>query len=346
MLLREGLTRLPEQVGKSERGLGGESAATVISNLDTVTRAPDESDRDPAFQDAVKRAMQQARQFSTRMVGASPIVGRARLDTVAIFASSEPEGCSGVVIAPGAILTAAHCVCDLNLGNQRHRIVFGNDVATSREVSHTIPSGTRIFPSTDTSSIYCADYKKFAVGGHGKVCHRDLALLRFDPATAPADLTIAPFASKAEVDGAFRRASAPVQPPIPWIEVVGFGVAGNVFRNGRLVFRDAGQKRYGLFSFYSDCPSGPQYNCETANGAVCFAQREMIIQDLRNTTDSCGGDSGGPAFLQHGNEWRLAGLVSRALPGGGCGQGGVYSSIYHEDVTKWLGRNGVPGFSP
>ena len=90
----------PLRSKKKERALGGESIEDVIANLHQVTREPNEAERDPALQDAVKRAMDQAREFGTRMVGATPVPDGARLDTVAIFDSAEPRGCSGVVVAP------------------------------------------------------------------------------------------------------------------------------------------------------------------------------------------------------------------------------------------------------
>ena len=237
-------------------------------------------------------------------------------------------------------------MCDFDLAGSSRRIVFGNNVKRPLAITFTKSSETRIFPSTTASSNYCADYKKFAVGGFGKICHRDIALLRFDPATAPPGLAIASFASKTDVDAAFARARPPVQPPIPKMSVVGFGVAGLVSENGILVFRDAGEKRYGFFEFYYDCPSNFQLDCANPGSRFCFGSAEMVIQDLKAnpiSTDSCGGDSGGPAYLRVSEEWRLAGLVSRAL-GEGCGPGGVYSSIYHADVIKWLHDNGVPGF--
>jgi hypothetical protein len=345
MLLREGLKRLPSLVETKERGGITPPVDAVIDSLNTIARAPTEDERDPELQAAVKRNMEQARQFGTRMVGASPVPLGARLDTVAILNSSEQTGCSGVVIAPGAVLTAAHCVCDFDLAESRRRIAFGNNATSPSAVAFSKPTGTRIFPSTTTLSTFCVDFKKFAVKGIGKVCHRDIALLRFDSASTPKNLAIAKFASKGEVDSAFAKVKSVQQPP--WMQVVGFGVAGIVSENGILVFRGAGEKRVGVFNFYSDCPTGTKLDCASSASGSCFGNAEILIRDMKHAdfpTDSCGGDSGGPAYLQDSsNQWRLAGLVSRAS-GEGCGPGGFYSSIYHADVLKWLHDNEVPGF--
>jgi len=178
------------------------------------------------------------------------------------------------------------------------------------------------------------------------VCPRDIALLRFDPSTAPAALQTARFASKADVDAAFVRVGPPAMTPIPLMMVVGFGIAGLVRDNGTRTFRDAGEKRYAPFDFYFNCPANVQLDCDSPASGICFGGVEMIIQDIKtnpNPSDSCNGDSGGPAYLRVSEEWRLAGLVSRGRVEG-CGQGGIYSSIYHADVVKWLHDNGVPGF--
>jgi secreted trypsin-like serine protease len=57
--------------------------------------------------------------------------------------------------------------------------------------------------------------------------------------------------------------------------------------------------------------------------------------------DSCNGDSGGPAYVQVGNEWQLAGATSRATASSfrPCGDGGIYTRVgsYEDWITS------VPG---
>ncbi|TQM85602.1 trypsin [Saccharothrix saharensis] len=57
--------------------------------------------------------------------------------------------------------------------------------------------------------------------------------------------------------------------------------------------------------------------------------------------DSCNGDSGGPAYVQAGGEWFLAGATSRATASSlrPCGDGGVYTRV--ASYEKWLWT--VPG---
>jgi hypothetical protein len=57
--------------------------------------------------------------------------------------------------------------------------------------------------------------------------------------------------------------------------------------------------------------------------------------------DSCNGDSGGPAFVQSGQKWFLAGATSRATASSirPCGDGGIYTRIHA--FLSWV--RSVPG---
>ncbi|MER5266011.1 serine protease [Actinosynnema sp. NPDC002837] len=57
--------------------------------------------------------------------------------------------------------------------------------------------------------------------------------------------------------------------------------------------------------------------------------------------DSCNGDSGGPAYVQAGDQWFLAGATSRATASSlrPCGDGGIYTRV--ASYEKWLWT--VPG---
>ncbi|PSL57194.1 trypsin [Saccharothrix carnea] len=57
--------------------------------------------------------------------------------------------------------------------------------------------------------------------------------------------------------------------------------------------------------------------------------------------DSCNGDSGGPAYVQSGGQWFLAGATSRATASSlrPCGDGGIYTRV--ASYEKWLWT--VPG---
>lgn len=89
-------------------------------------------------------------------------------------------------------------------------------------------------------------------------------------------------------------------------------------------------------------------NCVIARyGQNCAPFKELILSDREAGSlakDSCGGDSGGPAFLRAGDKWLLVAITSRGTPGllpgaGDCGGGGVYELLGRDSVRTWLEAN-------
>ena len=83
-------------------------------------------------------------------------------------------------------------------------------------------------------------------------------------------------------------------------------------------------------------------------GAVPFDrmnQHEMILGKAGNTTDTCNGDSGGPAYLEVNNERFLVGVTSRAVQNGEllCGDGGIYTLA--PSYIAWIAEK-APGLYP
>jgi Trypsin len=341
-LLRQGLARLPRELDKSDRAIGSGSTAVVTQSLDPNV-LPSSADADPRLQSVVLRTVTESRKFGIRMVGSTDAPPGSHPETVALVQDDRQSLCTGVMVAPGAILTAAHCVCELGLQNSPNQVAFGTDVKLPETVAYTIPEQTRIFPSLAATppSTYCANYKRFAVGGRGRVCDRDVALVQFDPARTPTGVMMPKFASKSDLDTAYERVNFADRGTLLPMEVVGYGVTRIVEGSGIYQYGSDGRKRYGRFTFYFNCPGDPPYDCAVANGAYCMGSTEIVIEDIKyKTTDSCAGDSGGPAFIMtSGGEWRLAGLVSRAVRSDGdCGPGGVYSAVFLGDVVTWLGH--------
>jgi hypothetical protein len=344
-LLRQGLARLPGEIEKTERGLGGASIDQITAGLDPNI-PPTSLDADTRFQSVVERTVNESRQFGIRMVGSGDAPAGSHPETVVLLQGANQTGCSGVVVAAGVVLTAAHCVCEFNLAGSSQQIVFGNDIKSPDAVAFTLPEKTRIYPSTGTTSapVFCANYKRFAVNGHGRVCNRDVALVQFDPASQPIGLPWPRFASRSDLDTALDRIATPDHGPLLPMEVVGYGVTRIIINSATYIYGSAGRKRFGRFTYYFNCPGSPPFDCAIDNGAYCMGGTETVIQDIKyRTTDSCSGDSGGPAFVNtESGDWHLAGLVSRAIRGDGdCGAGGVYSSIYSDDIIDWLKANGV-----
>jgi hypothetical protein len=339
-LVRQGLAGLTNEVDKAQRGLQT-NVATVSGRMATNIIAS-ELDQDPLAQVAVKRALELAK-LGIRMVGAINVAPGEHGETVALLKGATETGCSGVVVAPGAVLTAAHCVCEFGLDTTVRQIAFGDQISSAGRAD-TIPSATRIFPAASAGpppSPFCALYKKY-----GRVCQRDIALVRYDSAKTPTNARKVTLASLAEVRTARERAlNIGGGKSLP-IEVVGFGAKRVYVDSARFEYGDAGQKRSALFSIFAECSaSAATLDCAAYPPAdACVPGREIELRDLQKISDSCSGDSGGPAFvaLDRGG-WHLAALVSRAVnKDGACGPGGIYSYIITDDVVDWLKQNDVP----
>lgn len=88
---------------------------------------------------------------------------------------------------------------------------------------------------------------------------------------------------------------------------------------------------------------------KAARNLGCAPYRESIFgaraSGAEILTDSCSGDSGGPAYVSSQAGIIPIGVVSRALPisqpSGDCGLGGIYTALGREDVIAWL-RQYIP----
>lgn len=174
--------------------------------------------------------------------------------------------CTGTLVAPDLVLTAAHCFEPAP--SQAVRVSFGDDLFTAEVVL----------------SDDWARHPDYCPPSECGVDLRDFAWIRLP--TPVSVEPIVPLRTQAELD-----ASMSIGAPL-WL--VGFG-------------RDdvgvAGIKREVLASLLELGESGREFR---AGGAG---------------KDTCSGDSGGPALVELGGQWRLAGVTSRGFE---CGQGGIY----------------------
>ena len=261
------------------------------------------------------------------------------------FATASGEAfCTGVLLSPDTLLTAGHCGCG---SNYRAEIQIRHSLTTAPALFVDVPvlGDPILFPNYNCG------------GSPGRSPGRDLALLRvtlpgFEDGVATFPL---------EMPGAQQSVlfSFPVIRPAALVManrelrslyVVGFGALAD----GSLA-TNLQAANIGIISRH--CQRG------TVLRSVCAMFREFSLGRSSldpNPPDSCGGDSGGPAYrmdadltldadaLPNGISKRtLVGIVSRALEGafhpftGFCGGGGIYTAVGTRPVLNWLRSNNV-----
>ncbi|XXY54377.1 trypsin-like serine protease [Sorangium sp. So ce269] len=224
-----------------------------------------------------------------------PATPDALFGAVAVLDSEGVQECSGVLISPSCVVTAAHCVVlqdevtgalIAELGPANLRVAAGAlDAAdASPEQTFRVRKVVRHqdFPAPGTSGA-----RKLARA-------EDIALLLLE--TPVTTMTPVPLVPPEELDDLLDEG-------VP-VVIAGYGARG-----------EPGQ------------PSGALYVGETP-----FQQRSAteFSAGAPGSPDSCSGDSGGPACLMIAGEPHLLGISVRALgpPGGpDCGDGGIYTLV-------------------
>jgi hypothetical protein len=195
-----------------------------------------------------------------------------RLSHMAVVALFNGLGmCSGTLIAPRVVLTAAHCANDAgqDIDPRNFLVLFGTDTGAS--MTRTVEE-TAVYPGYDPQG--------------GETSAGDLALLLLSSGAPPGVSPIPPLTHLLQVT------DADIGVPV---EFVGFGQDENgqvgtklaATNNIEMVCTDPGGCSQGLF----------------------FAERYTICQD-QTPSGICFGDSGGPALIVRDSEEYVAGVSS------------------------------------
>ncbi|RFB87656.1 hypothetical protein B5K11_26285 [Rhizobium leguminosarum bv. trifolii] len=254
--------------------------------------------------------------------------------------------CTGVLLSNDAILTAGHCGCG---SNYRAEIQYQRAAPDSELpfIELTVSAGPVPFPGYD-----CRNPNGTQIG-------HDLALLRIVPLTLNGRRAeeVGPPGHKTniELDFPVIRSTIQVlsQPDLKSLYIVGFGAT----ERGKLAANLQGAN-VGLISRH--CARGRVF------ASYCAMFREFALGRSSSdpgskSVDSCGGDSGGPAYrmdtdatfgtnsgkIDAASRRTLVGIVSRALNGvvhpypGYCGGGGIYTAVGTRPVLDWLRSENV-----
>ncbi|MCW2761489.1 MAG: secreted trypsin-like serine protease [Marmoricola sp.] len=195
-------------------------------------------------------------------------------DCVAV-GSTRQWCCSGTLIGPNAVLTAAHCAKD----ECSERVMVGQN---TEEASGRVVRVADVHVHPD----YVPD--------------------------GPCDLAVLVLSEEIEDVTPRAIASADAVEEATAVRVVGFGTI-DVW----------GSFGYGAKRMV-DVPlasSDPRYGAD--------AKLEFVAGKPLLDKDSCSGDSGGPAYVDVGGAWELAGATSRATESRirPCGDGGIYARV-------------------
>lgn len=254
------------------------------------------------FDERYRRHFVEAQSDKQRIWGGERVPPGTYPDTVAILGNGQI--CTGTVIGPTTVLTAAHCFC----GGVGERVIAGDLVSTPM-ATFTVSSGASMMKCTD------------------RLESGDLAVLRTSSQMAIRPRTFAHPSMIAQATVAravgFGRTENPIVEPL--------GVKRRV--DVPIASRDCA----GMVS----TPKGPVAD---AGFYGCAPGEEMVAGARSLDKDSCNGDSGGPLFVTGADgDLYLAGATSRPTGPPGlrpCGDGGIYVRTDGRTV-KWLADVGV-----
>ena len=244
--------------------------------------------------DSPAQASENVGQSQLRIVDGQPATEGEIQATVALL---DPQGqqpfCTGTLVAPRVVVTAAHCVTVEN-GDKA-------DPASPEQIA--VGAGMLNAKQTPKDKIYAVS----------KVVPH--------PSYPNYDQTNDPTGMLHYHDIAVLVLSQPVEgmKPAPVLPLSQFD---NVLKEGTPVTITG----YGLIGLSDDASFGVLYTAQTP-----FQRRtdSEFLAGRKGQPDSCNGDSGGPAYVSHEGRTFLIGATSRATDDANlaCGEGGIYSLV-------------------
>jgi len=199
--------------------------------------------------------------------------------------------CSGILVSPNTILTAAHCICEFRKDGVK-------------------PDGIRVAFRQNPSPEALGELIRVTQADREVVCpfgfnEADIVLLRLE---------------RSAKESPKRLADAPTMTALTKravVRVVGYGLT----EAGRF----AGRREADVIV------ASPTCSASDAAYFGCLEGQELVARNVNEERDACSGDSGGALLLEDpagSGKFELVGVVSRpVLRGAVCGDGGVYGRV-------------------